>query len=78
MKDPLRTAGAAAEVLGPAMDEVGGPLGIVGRAIGLGADEIEAGVPGWAWLGIGVVAGGIGMYFLRDKLDALSSGSRSR
>jgi len=72
MKDPLRAAGAAAEVLGPAMDDVGGPLGIVGRAVGLGADEIDAGVPGWAWFGIGAVGGAITMYMLHDRLKAFA------
>lgn len=72
MRDPVRTAASAAEVLGPAMDGVGGPIGLVGRAVGLGADEIDAGIPGWGWFGVGVVAGGIAMYFLRDRLRAFA------
>jgi hypothetical protein len=70
MKDPMRGAAGAAAVLGPMMDGSGGPLGVVGRSIGLGADEIEAGIPGWAWFGIGVISGGIAMYLLRDKAAA--------
>lgn len=66
----IRGAAAAADALRPTLDTVGGPMGMVGRAVGLGADEIEAGVPGWAWLGIGIVAGGIGMYFLRPRVAA--------
>jgi hypothetical protein len=65
-----RSLAAGAEALGPTMDNVGGPMGILGRAVGLGADEIGAGVPGWAWLGVGVVAGGIAMYFLRPRIEA--------
>jgi hypothetical protein len=52
------------------MDGAGGPLGIVGRMAGLGADEIEVGVPKWAWFGVGIVAGGIAMYFLRPRVEA--------
>jgi len=66
----VATAASVAEALGPTMDNVGGPMGIVGRVIGLGADEIEAGVPKWAWLGIDFVAGGIAMYFLRPRVEA--------
>lgn len=70
MMDNMRAAAAAADALGPTMDNVGGPMGIVGRAIGLGADEIDAGVPKWAWFGVGIVAGGIAMYFLRPRVEA--------
>jgi len=69
----MNRAAAAAEVadaLRPALDNVGGPLGIVGRVIGLGGDELDAGVPKWAWLGIGVVGGAIAMYFLRPRVEA--------
>ena len=67
-----RAAAAAefAEAMKPTLDNVGGPMGIVGRVIGLGGDEIDAGVPGWAWLGIGVVGGAIAMYFLRPRVEA--------
>ena len=70
MTDHIRGAAQAAEILGPAMDGAGGPLGIVGRMAGLGADEIEVGVPKWAWFGVGIVAGGIAMYFLRPRVEA--------
>lgn len=68
--DNVKAAVSAAEAIGPTLDNVGGPLGLVGRAIGLGGDELEVGVPKWAWLGIGVVAGGIVMYFLRPRVEA--------
>jgi hypothetical protein len=68
--DPMQAAAEAANALKPTLDNVGGPMGLVGRAVGLGADEIDAGIPGWAWLGIGVVAGGIAMYFLRPRVEA--------
>ena len=69
-EEQIRGAAAAADAVRPVIDNVGGPLGIAGRIIGLGADEVEVGVPGWAWFGIGLVAGGIGMYFLRSRVEA--------
>jgi len=43
------------------------------RLAGLGAAEQEAGVPKWAWFGMGVLAGSAAMFFfgdaIRDKLD---------
>ena len=50
----IRGAAAAADAIRPMVDNVGGPVGIVGRVFGLGADEIDAGVPGWAWFGVGL------------------------
>jgi hypothetical protein len=69
-EDQVRGAATAAGALKPVMDRVGGPLGIVGRAVGLGADEIDAGVPKWAWVGVGIVGGAIAMYFLKDRVEA--------
>lgn len=40
------------------------PLGLVGRLAGLSADEQRAGIPGYAWLGIGAGVGLLGGYFL--------------
>jgi len=70
VKDPLGSAATAAEILGPAMDGVGGPLGLVGRVAGLGADELDAGIPGWSWFLIGMVAGSAAMYFMKDRVEA--------
>jgi hypothetical protein len=72
MSDPLKNAARAAEVMAPALDEIGGPIGLAGRLIGMGADEVDAGVPGWAWFGIGVVAGATAMYFLKDRVEAFA------
>jgi len=66
----LRSAAVAAGAMKPMIDNVGGPLGIVGRVAGLGADEMDAGVPTWAWFGVGVVGGAIAMYFLRPRIEA--------
>lgn len=70
MKQFSGALGAAGAAVGAA----GGPLGVVGRAIGLGQDEIQVGIPKWAWLGIGIVAGGLAAYLLRDRLEALVEG----
>jgi hypothetical protein len=56
------------EFAGPIM-ESGGPMALAGRAIGLGADELDAGVPGWAWLGVGVIIGAGAAYALHDRLE---------
>lgn len=40
------------------------PVGLAGRMLGLSADEQRAGVPGYAWLGVGVGVGLIGGFLL--------------
>jgi hypothetical protein len=44
-----------------AIGAIGGPVGFVGRVAGFGPDELDAGVPGWAWFvlgaGLGITAG---------------------
>ncbi len=60
---------AAANAAQSVVTDLGGPLGMVGRLTGLGADELDAGIPGWAWLGIGVVVGGGLAYTLRDRIQ---------
>jgi hypothetical protein len=57
------------EIAGPLVAGYG-PMGLVGRFAGLGADELEAGVPGWAWMGVGVVVGVVAAYSLHDRLQA--------
>lgn len=37
----------------------GGPVGLAGKLVGLGQEEIESGVPWWSWLGIGAIAGAV-------------------
>jgi len=59
----------AAEVAGSVFQATGGPLGLVGRVAGLGMDELDAGIPAWAWFGIGVVVGGVGAFLLREKIS---------
>ena len=68
--DPLRHYASAAEAFAPMMDRAGGPLGLIGRAVGMGGDELAAGVPKWAWFGIGIMAGAAGMYFVKDRVEA--------
>jgi hypothetical protein len=58
----------AAGVIG----SIGGPVGFVGRAFGLGPDELDAGIPGWAWFvigaGLGVVIGAVARPHLEKYL----------
>jgi len=63
-------AARTAQAAGPLVDAMGGPLGLVGRAVGLSPDELEAGIPGWAWAFTGVVAGAVIGYLLHDKIQA--------
>lgn len=49
------------------------PTEVPGRLAGLGGAEQEAGVPKWAWFGVGLLAGGAVVWFfgdaVKDKLD---------
>ena len=40
------------------------PVGLAGRLVGLSGGEQRAGIPAWAWLGIGVSAGVLGGIWL--------------
>lgn len=62
---------AAAAQLPSLVNNYGGPLGLVGRLAGLGNEEIEAGVPWWAWFGIGMIAGGVVTYASREKIERI-------
>jgi hypothetical protein len=42
---------------------------MVGRLVGLGADELDVGVPKWAWFGIGLVVGAGVAYTFHSKLE---------
>jgi len=53
---------------GPVVTRLGGPLGIVGRVAGLGEAELDAGIPGWAWFGVGFVVGATAMYAARSHV----------
>lgn len=56
----------------PAMlNRYGGPLGLAGKLVGIGKEEMEAGIPWWSWLGVGMLAGGILAYSFRGRLERL-------
>jgi hypothetical protein len=63
---------AAAQQVSPLLQRMGGPKGLLGRAIGLGPEEVKAGAPWWAWLGIGALLGGVTAYSLRHKLERIT------
>lgn len=60
---------AAANAAGGVLGTLGGPGRILGRAVGLGDDEMDAGIPGWAWLVIGLAGGAIAAYTLRARIE---------
>jgi hypothetical protein len=62
-----QSAAAAESVL----NEVGGPMGLAGRMVGFGSDELDAGIPGWAWFLMGAAAGATAAYYLHDKIAHL-------
>ena len=53
------------------LNNYGGPLGLAGKLVGLGTEEMEAGIPWWTWLGIGMMAGGMVAYASRHKLERI-------
>jgi hypothetical protein len=58
----------------PVLNRFGGPKGLMGRMAGLGQAEIQAGIPGWAWFGVGVLAGGALVWLARDKVEKVLGG----
>ncbi len=53
------------------------PVRFAGRVMGLGTAEMDAGVPKWAWVGVGVVAGAVGMWFLAPALKGIGAKRKS-
>jgi hypothetical protein len=47
----------------------GGPMGIVGKIVGLSGEEIREGLPWWGWASIGLVGGAVLGYVLHDKIS---------
>jgi len=61
--------------IGVLLDKSGDtPIQMAGRLFGLGADQQRAGIPKWAWTGIGVVVGATLMWTYGDKLKAKLGG----
>jgi hypothetical protein len=70
--DP-ESLGKAAAGLMPVLQKTGqSPLQIVGRVAGLGAYEMRAGIPKWAWAGIGIVTGITVMWMWGDKIKGFA------
>ncbi len=53
-------------------DHYGGPVGLAGKLIGLGQEELQAGVPWWSWLAVGALIGGVSTYHLRGKIEKVA------
>lgn len=61
----LRAAGA----LAPIIEKSGqSPLALAGRILGLGTEEMKAGIPKWAWAGVGLVAGATVIWVWGDEI----------
>lgn len=61
----------AAQQVPALMDRYGGPVGVIGKLVGLGQEEVEAGVPWWGWLGVGAITGGLLVFTFRNKLEQI-------
>lgn len=67
----IDTIGTVAATVGPKLLRKSGdtPVTFAGRLVGLGQLEQRAGVPKWAWLGIGTVAGATLMWVFRPTIS---------
>ena len=63
---------AQAKGVGTMVDHYGGPVGLAGKLIGLGHDELQAGVPWWSWMAVGALVGGVATYHLRGKIEKVA------
>ena len=70
----LSGAAQGAQLAEGVLDEMGGPMGRAGRLVGFGGDELDAGIPGWAWFAIGGAIGAVAMYFGRDHVARVIEG----
>lgn len=61
----------AVQQAAPLLHNYGGPVGVLGKAIGLGRDEVEVGAPWWAWFGLGTLFGGVAVYSLRHHIGRI-------
>lgn len=66
--DYMQIAQAALPQLQNTANHYGGPMGILGKVVGLGDDTIKSGLPWWGWASIGLVSGVVLGYALRDKI----------
>jgi hypothetical protein len=65
---------AAAPYVKSAVDAIGGPKAILGRLLGFGQDEMDVGVPKWAWFVMGIAAGGVAVWQFRYEIDTFLDG----
>jgi len=67
--DVLGLAQQALPQLQVTANQYGGPIGILGKVVGLGSDDLKTGIPWWGWASIGLVGGVVIGYSLRDKIS---------
>lgn len=63
-----------AAAMPPWLSKVGGPLGFAGRVCGLGQEEMQAGIPAWAWALGGFAVGAAVMYVAAPSIRAAVGG----
>jgi hypothetical protein len=71
--DPIETAHRILTSMSPMLKRTGAgdnPLRLIGRIAGLGDAQMDAGVPKWSWLGIGLVAGATVVWVWGDQAKA--------
>lgn len=67
----MDTVGNLAATVGPKLLRKSGdtPLTFAGRLAGLGQAEQQAGVPKWAWFGVGLVFGASAVWVFRTDIE---------
>ena len=66
--DYVKLAQATLPLVQSTANRYGGPMGIIGKVVGLGDDTIQNGLPWWGWAGLGIVGGVVLGYALRDPI----------
>ncbi len=61
----------------PILERTGDTPGqFAGRLLGLGAEQQQAGIPKWAWLGVGLIAGGAVVWTFGDDMKRFAGSMR--
>lgn len=69
--DYMAMAQTAWPMVNQATSHYGGPLGLLGKVVGLGDAEIKAGIPAWAWGVAGIFLGVGAGFLLRHKIERI-------
>ena len=69
--DYISMAQNAWPMVNQATSHYGGPMGLLGKVVGLSEGEMKAGIPYWGWAGMGLVAGAVLGFTLRHKIERM-------